>query len=84
MYGFNPKAMMEKLESVPPEKTFNRERSGEPLKIAFRASLFTPETGICVTSLKIIRIKAVIKSFFRILGASQILVKKESTDLSII
>jgi hypothetical protein len=83
IYGFRPKAIIEKFASVPPEKTSKRERRGLPRNNCDRVALSIPATGICAASLKITKIPAVTRSFLRIEGVFMLFSKNWAICLNI-
>lgn len=83
MYGFNPKAIIEKFAKVPPEKTSKRERRGLPKNKACRLVLSTPEAGMWAISLKTTKIEAVIIIFLLMSGDLNALEKNWAIWLNI-
>ena len=83
MYGFSPKAIMEKLAKVPPENTSKSDNSGLPANNACRWVLSIPAAGIWATNLKTNKITAVINIFRRISGELTALEKNWAILLNI-
>jgi len=68
MYGFNPKAAIEKLAKVPPEKISKRDKSWFWEKKLRSNSKFTPGTGTWAINLNRIRTPSVNKILLRSKG----------------
>lgn len=66
MYGLSPKAMTEKLASVPPEKISNKPKNWLEEKSVLRLATFTPATGIWAKRRKMMKMTAVKRIFLRI------------------
>jgi hypothetical protein len=83
IYGPTPRAIIEKLASVPPENTSSKESIGLPEKKLCNEDLSIPAAGMCAAILKTRRIIAVIISFFLISEDLKALEKKFKIDLII-
>lgn len=65
MYGLRPSAMIEKLASVPPEKTFRNPRNWLFAKMFLNATTSTPATGTCARNRNTRKMKSIKRIFLR-------------------